>query len=170
MVPMTCVARWCLFSVNGVPDDGFYLGNSRMEVIRWLEKSVIYTLLAMMMLTIIVSTVELGVIIYREFMAPPQWFLDIDNMLEIFGFFLMVVIGLELFETIRVYVEDNTIHVEVVLLVAIVAVARKVIIIDYNDIEPMMNFSIAALIITLSCGYYIIKRLLEQIRRTKQVR
>ena len=139
-----------------------------MEVIRWLEKTVIFTLLAMMMLTIIVSTVELGVIMYREFMSPPQWFLDIDNMLEIFGFFLMVVIGLELFETIRVYVEDNTIHVEVVMLVAIVAVARKVIIIDYKEIEPMMNFSIAALIISLSCGYYIIKRLLEQVRRAER--
>lgn len=136
-----------------------------ISFIRMLERGVVLSLLAMMMITIIISTVELGVIMYQQIMAPPFLLLDIDNMLEIFGFYLMVVIGLELFETIRIYIEDNTIHVEVVLLVAIVAVARKVIIIDYKEIEPVMNFSIAALIIALCCGYYVVKRLMVQVRR-----
>lgn len=130
-----------------------------MEYIRIVERFVIMILLGMMMLTIIVSTIELGVIIYTQLVDPPFLLLDIENMLEIFGFFLMVVIGLELFETIRVYVDENKIHVEVVLLVAIVAVARKIIIIDYKTIEPIMNFSIAALIIALCAGYFLIKRL-----------
>jgi uncharacterized membrane protein (DUF373 family) len=136
-----------------------------MGLIRLLEQTVVMILLAMMMITIIISTVELGVKIYQQIVAPPFLLLDIENMLEIFGFFLMVVIGLELFETIRVYVEDHTIHVEVVLLVAIVAVARKVIIIDYKEIDPLMNFSIAALILSLCAGYYLVKRLMEQVRR-----
>jgi len=140
-----------------------------MEIIRYLEKCVVLTLLGMMMITIILSTVELGVIMYNEIMKPPVWLLDIKNMLEIFGFYLMVVIGLELFETIRVYVEDHTIHVEVVLLVALVAVARKIIIIDYKEIDPMMNFSIAALVLSLACGYYVIKRLLEQVRKERRL-
>ncbi|MBX3178160.1 MAG: phosphate-starvation-inducible PsiE family protein [Candidatus Hydrogenedentes bacterium] len=138
-----------------------------IEFIRLLERSVVLSLLAMMMITIIISTVELGVIMYQQIVAPPFLLLDIDNMLEIFGFYLMVVIGLELFETIRIYVENNTIYVEVVLLVAIIAVARKVIIIDYSEIDPMMNFSIAALIIALCCGYYVVKRLMVQVRRVE---
>ena len=139
-----------------------------MGLIRELERAVVITLLGMMMLTIIISTVELGVIMYQQIMAPPVFLLDIDNMLEIFGFFLMVVIGLELFETIRVYVEESMIHVEVVLLVAIVAVARKVIIIDYKEIEPQMNFSIAALIVALSAGYFLIKRLMLESRAAER--
>lgn len=138
-----------------------------MEIIRILEKSVVLTLLGMMMLTIIISTVELGVIMYQEILAPPTGLLDIKNMLEIFGFYLMVIIGLELFETIRVYVEDHTIHVEVVLLVAIVAVARKVIIIDYKEIDPLMNFSIAALILALCGGYFLIKRMMGSDRKPR---
>ncbi len=140
-----------------------------MDIIRYLEKCVVLTLLGMMMITIIISTVELGVIMFNEIMKPPVWLLDIENMLEIFGFYLMVVIGLELFETIRVYVEDHTIHVEVVLLVALVAVARKIIIIDYKEIDPMMSFSIAALVLSLACGYYVIKRLLEQVRKDRRL-
>lgn len=137
-----------------------------MRIIREMERIVVLVLLCMMMLTIILSTVELGVIIYKQVLAPPFLLLDIENMLEIFGFFLMVVIGLELFETIRVYIEENKIHVEVVMLVAIIAVSRKVIIIDYKDIDPMMNFSIAALILALCAGYFLIKRLMQDGRET----
>ncbi len=141
---------------------------NEMGVIRELERVVVLALLCMMMLTIVISTVELGVIIYNQIVAPPFLLLDIDNMLEIFGFFLMVVIGLELFETIRVYIEENTVHVHVIMLVAIVAVARKIIIIDYKSIDPMMNFSIAALVLALCVGYFLIKRITEDIQRPKK--
>lgn len=131
-----------------------------MTIIRVIERAVVLSLLGMMLLTIVISTVELGIIMYEQIVAPPFLLLDIDNLLEIFGFFLMVLIGLELFETIRIYLEENTVHVEVVMLVAIVAVSRKVIIIDYKEVEPMMNFSIAALVLALCAGYFLIKKMM----------
>jgi uncharacterized membrane protein (DUF373 family) len=136
-----------------------------MAGIRIVERAVVLSLLGMMVITIVISTVEVGMIIYEQIVAPPYLFLDIDNLLEIFGFFLMVLIGLELFETIRIYLEENTVHVEVVMLVAIVAVSRKVIIIDYKDVEPMMNFSIATLVISLCAGYYLIKKMMQDTRK-----
>lgn len=138
-----------------------------MGIIRELERIVIVALLAMMMLTIVISTVELAVVIYQQIIAPPYLWLDINNMLEIFGFFLMIVIGLELFETIRVYIEEHRIHVEVVMLVAIVAVTRKVIIIDYKEIDPTMNFSIAALIVALCVGFYLVKHVMIKTRTSE---
>lgn len=135
-----------------------------MLVVRAIERAVVLCLLAMMLLTLIISTVELGIIIYEQIVAPPFLLLNIDNLLEIFGFFLMVVIGLELFETIKIYLEENTVHVEVVMLVAVVAVSRKIIIIDYKETEPMMNFSIAALVVTLCAGYFMLKRAMQDQR------
>ena len=136
-----------------------------MDLIRHVERFVVITLLSMMMLTIVISTVELGVIMYQEIMRPPRFLLDIKEMLEIFGFYLMVIIGLELFETIRVYIEESQIHVEVVMLVAVVAVSRKIIIIDYKDIDPMMNFSMAAMVLALCVGYFLIKKLMMDSRQ-----
>lgn len=133
--------------------------------IRIIERAVVLSLLGMMLITIVISTVELGIIMYEQIVAPPFLFLDIDNLLEIFGFFLMVLIGLELFETIRIYLEENTVHVEVVMLVAIVAVSRKIIIIDYKEVEPIMNFSIAALVICLCAGYFLIKKMMQETRK-----
>ncbi len=79
-------------------------------------------------------------------------------MLTVFAFFLMVLIGLELVETIRMYLDENIFHVEVVVLVAIIAVARKIIIIDYYSTSYEILLSIAALMIALSTGYFLLKR------------
>lgn len=43
-------------------------------------------------------------------------------------------------------------------LVALVAIARKVVITDYETAEPEFLFTIAALAITLTLGYFLIKR------------
>ena len=48
----------------------------------------------------------------------PALFLDIDELLTYFGLFFMILIGLELLETIKMYLKEDQIHVEVVMLVA----------------------------------------------------
>ncbi len=81
--------------------------------------------------------------------------------MEVFGFILMVIIGLELLETIKAYLDKRVIHVEIVLLVALVAVARKIIILDYKETTPEMLFSISALVIALSGGFFMVRRALN---------
>ena len=65
---------------------------------------------------------------------------------------LMVLIGLELLETMKSYLEEDKVHVEVVFLVAIIAVARKFIIMDYSKLAPTMLLGMAATILALSGG------------------
>ena len=43
-------------------------------------------------------------------------------------------------------------------LVALTAVARKVVILDAKSIDAMTVFAIAALVVALSGGYYFIKK------------
>ena len=112
----------------------------------------------MMMLALLASTVELAIILVEQLLAPPMLLLDVKEMLTVFSFFLMVLIGLELVETIKMYLDENVFHVEVVVLVAIIAVARKIIIIDYGSVSYEILLSIAALMIVLSAGYFLLKR------------
>jgi len=128
------------------------------SIIQKFERFIVLALLLMMMLALLASTVELAIIMVEQLLAPPRLLLDIKEMLTVFGFLLMVLIGLELVETIKIYFEQNVFRVEVVVLVAIIAVARKIIIIDYNSISYEMLLSIAALMIALSAGYFLVKR------------
>ena len=128
------------------------------RIVYKFENFIVLALLIMMMIALLASTVELAVIRVQELLAPPKFLLDVKEMLSVFSFFLMVLIGLELVETIKVYLERDVIHVEVIVLVAIIAVARKIIIIDYESISYGKVLSIAALMISLSAGYFLLKR------------
>ena len=122
------------------------------------QKVIITVLLGLMMLAVLVSTVELAVILYQQLMEPPRYLLNVKEMLEVFGFFLLVLIGLELLESIKAYLQKNRVPAKVVLLVALVAVSRKIIILDYKETSPDMLYGMSAIILALSGGYYLVRR------------
>ncbi len=121
------------------------------------EKVIVSALLLLMVLTVLVSTVELGILVVRELLRPPLLRLELQHLIEVFGFFFMVLIGLELLETIRAYIEHDKVHAEIVLMVAIVAIARKVVILDYGKATPGVMLSMAALILALAVSYFMVK-------------
>lgn len=131
------------------------------KILKTFEKVIILVLLGLMMLAVLVATVELAFILYAELMKPPILLLNVEEMLQVFGFFLMVLIGLELLETIRSYLQENRVHAEVVFLVALVAVARKIIILDYKDITSEMLYGMSGLILALGVGYFLVRRALH---------
>jgi uncharacterized membrane protein (DUF373 family) len=111
-----------------------------------------------MVLVILISTVELAVLIFKDILEPPRYWLGIDQLFEIFGFFLMLLIGVELLETIKAYLSDNVVHSEIVLEVALIAISRKVITLDVKEYEPLSLLGIAALIAAISASYFLIKK------------
>ena len=127
-------------------------------IIHKFEWFIVLALLLMMMLALLASTVELAIILVEQLLAPPMLLLDVKEMLTVFSFFLMVLIGLELVETIKMYLDENVFRVEVVVLVSIIAVTRKIIIIDFDSVSYEILLSVAALMIALSAGYFLLKR------------
>ncbi len=111
----------------------------------------------MMVFIVLVSTIELGWIILEDIFTRPYVLLNINQLLDIFGFFLLVLIGLELLETIKAYFVENVVHVEVVVEVAMIAIARKVIILDVKEYQPMQLVGIAVIIAALAFAHYVIK-------------
>jgi uncharacterized membrane protein (DUF373 family) len=129
------------------------------------EYVIVLSLITMMVIVVVLTTVELGWIILRDIITPPIILLEIDELLEIFGFFLLVLIGIELLETIKAYLMTHVVHVEIVLEVALIAIARKVIILDINRYESLTLVGVAALISAVALAFFVIKR---QIRRDKK--
>ena len=129
-----------------------------LDVLRKFEQVILVALVLMMSVVVFLSTVELGWIILRDIVTPPVVLLDIDELLDVFGFFLLVLIGIELLETIKTYFVEHVIHAEVVIEVAMIAIARKVIILDVKELPSSTLLGIAAIIITLAVAYYLVKR------------
>jgi uncharacterized membrane protein (DUF373 family) len=130
-----------------------------LPLIKSFEKIIIRVLVALMALVLLLSTVELTWVIVKDIITPPILILEIDELLEIFGLFMLVLIGLELLDTIaKTYMGESTDHAQIVMAVAIIAIARKVIILDVKDLSGLALVGIAAIILALSIGYYLIKK------------
>lgn len=129
-----------------------------LSYLKKFEKIIVTALIVMMGLVILLATIELGWVIIKDIMTPPYFLLEIQELLDIFGLFLLVLIGIELIYTLKTYLTENEIHVEVVFIVALIAIARKVIILDVKEVSSLTLLGIAAIIIALSVGYSLIKK------------
>lgn len=125
-----------------------------------VERFIIQALIALMSLLLVLATIELGYTIFKSLLenGDDTIIINLDNLLNVFGVFLLVLIGIELLDTIKVYFKKHVIHVEVVMLVAIIAVARKVIVMDFEKYSGLEILAIGAVILALSAGYYLIKK------------
>ena len=130
-----------------------------VPIIKRFERFIIMSLVVMMAVVVLLSTLELGWVIIKDIITPPVFFLEIDELLDIFGLFMLVLIGIELLDTIsKTYMSESTDHTQIVMTVAIIAIARKVIILDVKELSGLALVGIAAIILALSIGYFLIRR------------
>ncbi len=128
-------------------------------ILKKYEKVVIQILMVMMAIVLGLATLDLGWLIIKDVITPPYVILRVEELLDIFGLFMLVLIGIELLETImKTFITQDQPHYEVVLSVAIIAIARKVIILDVKEIDSLSLVGIAAIILALSAGYFLMKR------------
>ena len=129
-----------------------------IKILDWFERIVIYILIVLMMAIIIMTIVGFGFLFVTDLLQPSVHIPNIDQFLDLFGYILLVLIGVELLDTIRAYLSEQVVHVEVVLEVALIAVARKIIIMELKEIPSATLFGIAALVAALAAAFYLEKR------------
>lgn len=127
-------------------------------LLKKFEEVVVVILAWLLAATIAFSVLELAVVLFKDLISPPVLMLEMHELLDIFGLFLLVLLGLELLETMKAYLRENVVHVEVVMIVAIIAIARKVIILDLKVLSGTMLIGLASLLAALAFGYVYIKR------------
>jgi hypothetical protein len=117
--------------------------------------SIVGTLIVLMAVVLLLTTIDLGWMLVQDILTPPVILLEIEELLEIFGFFLLILIGVELLETIKAYLNEGVVHVEVVLMVALIgdrpdiadairAQYRWFTVDEYQDITPVQDQLLSA--------------------------
>jgi uncharacterized membrane protein (DUF373 family) len=122
------------------------------------EKFITRILLVMMAAVVVLATVELGWILIKDVLTSPILLLEIHELFEIFGLFLIVLIGIELLHSVKVYLVRREVHLRTVFAVGLIAVARKIIVLDPAKIEHTSLLGIAAVILALTIGYFLVQR------------
>ena len=109
----------------------------------------------------VIAVGELCFILYHDLRSGAGLLLSLDELFEILGMFLIVLIVIEFMASIYMYMKDKSVHVEMMLLIAITALTRKVVVLDSSARDPLYLLALAALLGTLILGYYLVKRAAE---------
>jgi uncharacterized membrane protein (DUF373 family) len=83
---------------------------------------------------------------------------DNSELSTALGGFLLVLIAVELLDTMKAYITENVIHVEVVVLLAIIAISRKVILLTPTGPDGLELIGIGIIIVGLAASYYMIRK------------
>jgi uncharacterized membrane protein (DUF373 family) len=119
-----------------------------------IQRFTVMVLAGMLAIVVVLSVAHLGKMIGEEIWKQPRFLIPVQGLLDIFGYFLLVLIGVELLETLRAYMKKDVFHVRVVLEVALIAMARKTIIEEPAAVPGLTLFGVAALILALGVAFY----------------
>ena len=132
------------------------------QLLRWFEIVTVAALEVLLIMVIVVATITLyGLFVegVRNNIGEIGSGEDLHGLLQrAFGGVLIVLLGLELMETLKTYFSEHHIRVEVILVVAIIAVGRHIIKLDFEHTSGSLLFGLSALMIALAAGYFLVRQ------------
>jgi uncharacterized membrane protein (DUF373 family) len=127
-----------------------------VTVLNGLIRHSIRVLAVLMTLVVFWCVADVVMVLYQRLSAPPFLLLDLDDIFVVFAAFLAVLIAIEIFANITLYLRDDVIHVRLVIATALMAIARKVIVLDIKTLEPAYLFAIGLIVLALGITYWLV--------------
>lgn len=112
----------------------------------------------LMVLVIFLGVADVVYVIYQKLVSPPFLLLTIPDILATFGAFLAVLIAIEIFLNISIYLRSDVMPVKLVVATALMAISRKVIVFDFKSLEPDYIYASAAVVLGLGVTYWLIDK------------
>jgi len=125
---------------------------------RLLLQFCICILFAMIAIELIELFYALGKAVFTVPSHGSRLLISKEEAANIVPLFLGILITLELIETLRGYVHDHAIRIQLILLVGLTAITRHLLAADLKAGDEGLNFSLAALILALAAAYFLIER------------
>ena len=132
------------------------------KLLKGFEFVITTTLMVMIAVMVTLGTFALIALMVRNASARMADVTDAEVLQQVmqrgFGGALIVLLGLELIETLKQYNSEHHVRVEIVFLVGLIAVGRHVIQVDYAHAPPGELYGLAAVILALAGGYFLVRR------------
>lgn len=129
--------------------------------IRFLHRIIriaVKILAVLMVLVIVWGIGDVIYVLYLRVTEPPFLLLQINDIFATFGAFLAVLIAIEIFINISMYLSTDVLPVRLVVATALMAIARKVIIFDFEKLTPPFIYGTAAVVLALGLTYWLITK------------
>ena len=121
-------------------------------------KFAVKILAILMVIVIFWGVADVIYVLYHNLIDEPYMLLNISDIFKTFAAFLAVLIAIEIYQNIVLYLRTDVLPIKLVIATALMAIARKVIIIDFKDLSPDYIFATAAVVLSLGITYYLISK------------
>ncbi len=132
------------------------------SVIKKFEVVVFYILSAIIVLYITVEIIELiyqfGKALITVDDTSTRLLITKEQTAQVLPVFFNILIAIELIDTFNVYIKEHSIKVQSILLIGLIAIGRKLLVLDLGHADGLTNIGLASIIIALSLGYYLVKK------------
>jgi uncharacterized membrane protein (DUF373 family) len=134
------------------------IGNNEnfLHLLEICENIIAKILSLALLIVIFVALYDLFIVLSKQLFAEPNYFFN-RSIVKIFGLFLDILIALELLANVAVYFGKHSLQAELVIITSLIAVARKIIIFDFEKYSSGDLVALAAAILCLSVGYLMVK-------------
>jgi uncharacterized membrane protein (DUF373 family) len=139
-------------------------GDPLLDVLWTIIRAAVRVLAVLMTMLILWGVADVIWVAYARLMEPPVYLVTIADILQIFSAFMAVMIAIEIYENLMVYLRDELINVEIVLATALMAIARKVIVLDYSEVSYQYVWSTSALVLAVGVTYWLVVQRVERKR------
>ena len=119
-------------------------------------RQAVRVLAVFMVLVIFWCVADVVLVLYERLTSPPLLLLDLNDIFVVFAAFLAVLIAIEIFVNITLYLRNDVIHVKLVIATALMAIARKVIVLDLSELEPAYLYGIGVVVLALGVTYWLV--------------
>jgi uncharacterized membrane protein (DUF373 family) len=134
----------------------------RHGLINKFEVAVFYFLSAIIVLYVAVEIIELvyqfGKALLTTDDTTTRLIITKEQTAIVLPVFFNILIAIELIDTFNVYVKEHSIKVQNILLIGLIAISRKLLVLDLGHADGLANIGLASIIIALSLGYYLVKK------------
>lgn len=129
-----------------------------INVLHRVIRGAVRVLAVLMVVTILWGVVDVTMVLYGQVLRPSFEELHARDIIVTFGAFLAVLIAIEIFLNITLYLRDDVVHVKLVVATALMAIARKVIVFDFAKIDGMEILGTGAVVLALGIVYWLMDR------------
>jgi len=136
-----------------------------MVFLHKIIRGAVRVLAVLMVLVIVWGIGDVLYVLYQRLITPPFMLLNIGDIFATFGAFLTVLITIEIFINITLYLKTNIIPVRLVVATALMAISRKVIIFDFEKITPIYVMGTAAVVFSLGIAYWLLSKKILELKR-----
>lgn len=127
-----------------------------IDKLEFLIRFAVKALAVLMTFVIFWGIFDVVWVLYQKIIEPPVLLLNIHDILATFSAFMAVLIAIEIFANITMYLREDVLHVRMVVATALMAAARKVIVLDIEHSAALEVGALGFVVISLGATYWLL--------------